>query len=288
MTLTPPDPAWYQVEVNAGAYSWTTAKGDPADFGLADPLTVSWSVPENGLAYTQPDPMAATFTLALAAMSDVGSLDVGDPVSIFVTLDPVLYPVTETNHIVMFRGRVASLSMRPRKAGGVVLTVVCVDYTVDLAESSVGTSDWPAETVQPRTDRIAAEAGVVVPPAWPALIGAGIGLAARTGALVDARAALVRMVDTAGGGAGGGYKVYLQPNYVVDSTTDTAVDPLKPFEYWVQKVTEQAAGGQGSPYLLPGSFTILASGLWGIAIAELPADAGLGGHLDADYVDFGA
>jgi hypothetical protein len=289
VTLTPPDPAWYQVDVSAGTYSWTTAKGDPPTWGLADPLTVGWAVPENGLAFTQPDPMQAAFTLALQSMADVADLDVGDPVAIFVTLDSTEYPGDSLNHIVSFRGRVAGVRMRPRKGGGVLVTVVCVDYSVDLAESPVGTADWPAEKVQPRTDRIAAEAGVAVPPTWPPLIGANIDLAARTGAQTDARSAFVRMLDTAGGAAGGGYKLYLTSHYPVDSITDPAPDPLEPFEYWTDVYTERDAGSAAAGfYTLPGSLQLLDSGLWGIVIDELPADAGQQGHINADYVDLSA
>lgn len=285
-TLAPPDPAWYAVEVNAGAYTWTVEKGDPASWGLADPLVVSWALPENGLVYPQPDPMRATFTLALAAMSDAADLDAGDPVSIFVTLDPATYG--GDLNLVSFRGRVASLSMRPRKAGGVLVTVVCVDYTVDLAESPIGTGPWPAELVQARTDRMAAEAGVATPPTWPVTFGDWIPLAARTGALVDARSAFVRLVDTAGGGIGGGYKLYLMPNYPVDNLVDHAVDPLQPFDYWNELVTEESAGGQGNPYRLPGKLQLLSTGLYGIAIAEHAGAAGLAGILSAEYTDLGA
>lgn len=286
VTLAPPDPAWYAVEVNAGPYTWAIEKNDAAVWGLADPLTVGWSVPENGLVYAQPDPMRATFTLALESMSDLADLDAGDPVSIFVTLDPLVY--FADIHLVSFRGRVANLTMRPRKAGGVLVTVTCVDYTVDLAESPIGTGAWPAETVQPRTDRMAAEAGVATPPGWPVTIGDWIPLAARTGSLVDARSAFVRLVDTAGGGAGGGYKIYLITNYPVDNLTDDAVDPLQPFDYWTELVTTEPAGGQGNPYLLPGVLQLLDTGMYGIAISEHAGAAELAGILNAEWCDLNA
>ena len=61
----------YEVKVTAGPYSWTVTDDDPPGYGLADPLTIGWSLPDTDHRPNQPDPMVASFGVVAASSADM-------------------------------------------------------------------------------------------------------------------------------------------------------------------------------------------------------------------------
>lgn len=301
MTIAVTDP-YYRVDVTAGARSWSTTKGDTADYGLADPVNVSWSLPNSSLFHAQPDPMVASFSVVVASMADASGVDRGDPVDLRVwawapgtvnpyveasDLDPVHYPP-----VVVFRGRVTEVNAQPHKLG-MIVTYSCADYTVDLSELTIGAGDWPVEGNDERLTRMFDEAGVLAP--VPLYVG-GSGpvyfltsflVAARNGSPQPARAAIWRLVDldTDDTDVPYGTYAYMRPDYVGGLLAGTTPDPLAP--YAVPFVNNRVdSGDTGEAPRLPGVFAITSPGLWGIDIVEhVKRRAAV---ISADHVDFKA
>lgn len=146
---------------NGVTYSLTVATGNdvPGDvaaaYGLADPLTITHRLADGDrLIQEHPEPDEATFSLIAPDSTTYAQLTIGDPVRIQV------YPAGGfTGSPVTFHGRVSSVSARPHDLG-VLYTVACVDYLADLAELTVGQTDYPRELVGTRLARIMADAGV--------------------------------------------------------------------------------------------------------------------------------
>lgn len=205
MTIPNPDP-YYKVEVTAGSYSWTLVR-NPAvpqvpTYGLADPLKVSWSLPNSDLVFLQPDPFTGSFALILEDMADIAGLTIGDAVHV------VVYPFATLlvpDAIVAVHGRVSNIDAKPHQLG-MLVTVSWVDYTVDLAEAIVGTTDWPAETYDLRVARVRDElglplgafAGGLLDPATLVAMGLPVttGLAARPASPIKARDYLAGLFDS--------------------------------------------------------------------------------------------
>lgn len=203
---------YYRVRVEVeDSWFWELTR-DPddlaePDLGLVEPLTCSWSIGNSGLTYPEPDPMQATFRVAVRDVSDYATMDVGQRVMIEAWgWDATAEP--DQDPLVRFRGRIASISASPVQltipdpdnpgdkldVDAMLLTINCVDYRVDLAEAKVGASDWPAETVQDRSDHITDEAGIATPLDWGPAYGS-IDLGVRSGSLSDALAQLTRLTN---------------------------------------------------------------------------------------------
>lgn len=158
----------YRVVVNLGALTWDISHGDgalPDEDDVLDNLSFGWSMPE-GLWPMQPEPMTATLALNVPTFtSDVHDLVEGDTCSILVFLtDEDGFHETQT---AAFYGRITDLQARPRsRRDGVTLSVVAVDYTVDLVElptwAPSGVTDIPTTLEQLWDDRIATAF-----PTWP-------------------------------------------------------------------------------------------------------------------------
>lgn len=298
MTLSLAD-AYYRVEVDAGAHSWVTENGDAPGYGLADPLTVSWSNPNSPLFHPQPDAMRATFKAVVPAMSDLADVVRGTPVVIRVwgwppgtanpyaqpdDLDPVNYPP-----IVVFRGRVADVDADPHKLG-MIFTFSCVDYSVDLAEQVIGAGDWPSEGNDERLLRMFDEAGELRPPpsipVIPAWFVSGGAMAARTGSPADARSLIWELADWATGTPDDAFGFYhylatLYANYL----TDDAPDPLGRFGL-LNTGTRLHTGDTDEPPRLPAVFGVTTGSEYGVLISE-DTDR-RAAVISADHVDFSA
>lgn len=309
MSIPVTDP-YYRVEVDAGSHSWVSVKGDAAGYGLADPLRVAWSLPaSNPLFHAQPDPMNAAFSVVVAAAVDVADLGRGAEVLIKVygwppgtdnphaeadDLDPVDYPP-----IVIFRGRVADVSGAPHKLG-MVYTYSCVDYTVDLAEETIGAIAWPEEDNSVRLGRMFDEAGVL----RPADIGVpgvyfwdAFNVITRAASPADARTLIWQLVDQVTDGPDGafGRYQYMATSYAAGYLAGDVPDPLEPYAVpaiWARLYTGDGVGAApfDRPLLeaprLPAVLAITTPGKYGVDIVE-HADR-RAAIIDADHVDFNA
>lgn len=163
---------FYRIHVTVGAYSYTRLSTDAAGFGIAAPLSISWSLPEDKVWPCQPNPVEAQIGIVVDQASDFANTAIGTPVSIMVYKDAAASTPPAGPYgagqiwqpIAWFAGRVADMSSRPVKvkpnARGMLYTLDCVDYLVDLAEETVGgTVDWPQEFVPNRVARMMTEAG---------------------------------------------------------------------------------------------------------------------------------
>lgn len=138
----------YRVEVDVGVYSLASQDGDPASYGLADPLTLSYSVPQTDLApIVQRDPDEATVNV-IAPDPWTYTFTLGDQVRVAVYSD---HAATVCTH--SFFGRIAQLTAQPHKLG-ILYTLQCVDYLADLAELKAGRADYPLEDALTRVNRM--------------------------------------------------------------------------------------------------------------------------------------
>lgn len=144
----------YRVDVVAGAYSLTSLSTDAADYGLADPLELRFSIPNSDLSpLVQRNPDEATITI-IAPDAATYAFSLGDPVRATIYTSQAL---TTANYA--FFGRIAQLTAQPHKLG-ILYTLACVDYTADLAELKAGRVDYPAEASSVRINRMLAENGI--------------------------------------------------------------------------------------------------------------------------------
>lgn len=279
---------YYYVDLTAGPYSWVTESTDPASvYGLADPLVVAWALPEDGLALSHPAPMQASFRVVVEDIANFSDLGIGTAVSLSVydcvpgTPDPLGGSIyTDRPPLVRFRGRIASLAAQPHKRGGMLIAASCVDYTVDLSESTVGLTDWPAEVDWLRQARIFAEAGE----GTAFTFNYDAPLAARAAARSDARTQMLRVIDTAVQ-LDAGSRSYLTPNY---SGVGDADEPNPTYRFAVIGKPTRTRGDNDMPSAtgaLAGRFVLLPSGKWGIepsqGTTDLPSRI-----FDADLIDF--
>lgn len=163
----------YRVTVDLGALSWDISHGDGAlddADEILDNLSFSWSMPE-GLWPTQPNPMTATLGINVPDFtSGVSDLVEGDPCAIqfYFTDDDGLHETLTAS----FYGRITDLQANPRsRRDGVTLSVVAVDYTVDMAELdpwAPAPGTWTAPTLleQLWDDRITSDF-----PTWDTSLG---------------------------------------------------------------------------------------------------------------------
>lgn len=299
MTVIPVVDPYYRVEVDAGPYSWTTTKGDAAGYGLADPLRVSWSRPNKPLFNVQPDPMSASFSVVVASMADVSQLVRGVTVDLRVygwppgtanphveagDLDPVNYPP-----IVLFRGRVSDVVAVPHELG-MIVTASCVDYSVDLAELSIGADDWPAEDVSDRLGRMFDEAGVLPPnEAFPgSYFFVGFIMAARAGSPQPARSLIWSCVEqtTANSDDPFGIAAVIRPHYAAGDLAGTTPDPLQPYELNAAVSNRVPSGNTGAAKRLPGSLVLTSPGKYGVDVVETAQRRAA--VIPAEHVDFSA
>lgn len=151
----------YCVKVFVGPYNWTCRDTDAAAYGLADPLTITWSLPDSDLQpLVQPNPTTASFTVVVATYGTISAMELGQQVSIRYW--SATSPAAGDAPLFDFNGRVVDLSIRPHDLG-LSITVSCVDYLADISERTVGLVNWPQETVDARARRILTEAGVSIP-----------------------------------------------------------------------------------------------------------------------------
>lgn len=294
MTINRPRP-YYRVSVVAGDYTWIIERDpdDPPptpDYGLADPLRVKVALPTNDLLYANPDPCTGTFSLIVESMADIAGLTIGDGVNVRVwcfpvgTIDPSTGDPYPDWPEVNVRGRVANIDASPHSLG-MFVTVRFVDYSVDLAELPTGRTDWPAETVEARLDRIGEGLGVAN--LGSELIQFG-NVAARTAAPTDARSLLTAFLDGL---------AYTRPESVGDVMTGdgyklivgsvyTSVDDEVPSadRWWTIGVSNRLDFAPGE---LPAVLGEIAPGVYGVVVDDTP-DEKLARILSADHVSFSA
>lgn len=132
----------YTVDVTIGSHSWTFehTAGEAADtVTVLDGLRFGWSMP-TGLGPVQPDPMTAALAISVPDFVDAADIDTGTIVGIEIRFDPDAEDPTFA-----FYGRVSDGVAVPRTAkaapagrSGVTISLLAVDYTVDLADLE----DW--------------------------------------------------------------------------------------------------------------------------------------------------
>lgn len=152
----------------AGAYSWDERDDAAAPTlplagsgRLASPMTWAQSDPSADVApLVQPNPDTATFQVIVASTASIDQLQLGDPVTLRYFASRT--PAATDKPLVEFTGRVATLDASPSDLG-MLYTIGCADYTVDLGEQQVGFTAYPSETLDNRVRRILGEAGVNVP-----------------------------------------------------------------------------------------------------------------------------
>lgn len=235
----------FKVELWVGPYHWLIRNTDAPDYGPTDGLTIV-QPPNDGEIYPAPPAMReCNFGIVAESFADYPDLVIGAPVYV-IYQSPHDYAYS---YAALFTGRIAALSMTPHKKG-VIFNVGCVDYRADLAETIVGDTPWPEETVWARMTRIFAAMGVNLPGKpqariggvlYPA-IGDGPVIAARD---VDAQPALDVINDTlknwpllfpgstvpgtgSGEGAGLGYGLA-----VLTANVDGVTHDLNPVNPWV-------------------------------------------------------
>lgn len=243
----------YSVDVSifsAGVtYHETVATGDdirgnvtPA-YGLADPLMIQQSIPDSDKGIlAHPDPDECTITLIAANGSTYGKLAEGDPVAV------LLYPAASfAGTPVTFYGRIAAggLSSQPHPLG-VMYSLHCVDYTVDLASVMVGTSNWPRQQLNPRITRIFNDANLGFTIMSSSTSFFDEFTPARTGDKgVDALTALLATLDalvqnsvhdengTDISGVPGSWRTQMRPR-VVPVITNSQIDPTTPYSIVIE------------------------------------------------------
>lgn len=144
-------PRSYKVELSAGVHAWTVTDLDAPGYGLADPLTIGWSIPDGEHRPTQPDPMVAQFSVVVATAGDLDDLVLGDPVTIKVTFGPADKPAPD----VSFYGRLAAGGSRPHTLG-MLYTFTCADASVDWNGYDVGAAPYAVQSVGARFDAMTA------------------------------------------------------------------------------------------------------------------------------------
>lgn len=143
----------YRVEVDAGPYGLSSQDGDPAGYGLCDPLELRSSIPNVDLApLVQADPSEATVNV-IAPDASTYTFNIGDPVRVAV------YSNHSGGNNYAFFGRIAQPVAKPHDLG-ILYTLTCVDYLADLEELSAGRVDYPEETSFDRVNRMLAENGI--------------------------------------------------------------------------------------------------------------------------------
>jgi hypothetical protein len=134
--------------------------GDPTGkLMVVDGLTVTWGREE---VLSQPEPATATVALFDGSKRWATSRDlIGQPVTLAWTGE---VPGVGTVGDVIFRGRIAGVTVAPRTAAGVPGSLVSLTLTSilnDLA-NRIPRESWPAETLGERLARINAATGGVV------------------------------------------------------------------------------------------------------------------------------
>lgn len=188
----------YSVQVTiysqGATYAETVESGDPGDYGLADPLTITQKLASNDrLPLSHPLPEEATVNLIAPDGATYAKLALGDQVAI------KLY--TQSGFAgtpIAFYGRIASLDSVPHERG-VLFTLGCLDYTADLAELEVGgAADYPLEQAHERIQRICDELGMPGMPRVPAgwVFVTSPELAIRGASNTDAYSLIVQTLDS--------------------------------------------------------------------------------------------
>lgn len=281
---------YYRVEADIGAYSYTVEDTDTPGYGLADPLTVSWDCPRGGLVYPQPAAMVATVRVVVASVDDLADLAIGDPVALRVWgwppgTDNPYFPGEDYPPLVVFRGRVGRALASPHKLG-MVYTLTCVDYTVDLAEYDAGEVDYPQEYARDRIARMFAEAGVEN--TFTATGYTLVYLAARTAQVGDLLALTTGILDTVADPAGFGDsgRAFLVPRYLDTVTSDTPDDPAGPYDLSTLS-TRQGVRDFGDTVntILPARLQLV-GGLWALVIVTEAKHRSR--VFSAGYTDFSA
>lgn len=176
MTTVTEAPVYYRVRLALGPDPvftpgatrrvWDIQKGDPAAYGPVDGLTIGWKLPDNAAYPSQPEIPYATFQVIVASAADFAGIDVGTPVSIHVWDQPASFktpagwldgsgaglPVP----VATFGGRITELRAEPHPLG-MLYSVSCLDYLVDLSDTQVSADDqtgWPGESLENRITRL--------------------------------------------------------------------------------------------------------------------------------------
>lgn len=124
------------VDLTIGADTWAYTAGDPPDFGMADGLKITRTLPDSDFWPVQPNPAVAQFGLILEDFPADDITELGLPVALEVTDSEGL--------IESFYGRVAAVAVSPVMLGpatvggaprpAVFVAYQAVDYNADLAE----------------------------------------------------------------------------------------------------------------------------------------------------------
>jgi len=134
----------YRVALEAGDQSWLVTDDDPPTYGLADPLVVGWSIPDDNPRPAQPDAMVAQFSV-IRPTADL-ELGIGDLVTIDVRFGSINLADAAD---IMFVGRISQADAQPVTAG-MLYKFTCSDLTTDLAGYDIGADPYFIEYVTGR------------------------------------------------------------------------------------------------------------------------------------------
>lgn len=235
---------YYRIHLRVGPYSWDRESTDAPGYGIAAPVKIGWSVPEDKPWPAHPNPIEAEFSVIVATTADVPLLDIGATVSLRIFIDPpgaFIFPevfgeASPVEPIAWFAGRVAEIEASPHGLG-MLYQVKCVDYTVDLQEKLAGTVAYPQEPSAVRIDRIATELGIPSPWTVEDPLDPLVTLvAARDAAPAPGRDLLIEYLDqiqyqAVVGELEGGKKWHLTPNLDEDTVAHTyTLNTVQPFK----------------------------------------------------------
>lgn len=254
---------WATIDIVVGPYSWHVEPGDEGALGdVLAGLKVSTNISTDHPVQGTPGPWDASFGIIVDDLAELSAITIGSRVSILALADApgalMPYPADEATYrppLVQFLGSVAELSAAPTTKGRTVVTVMCTDRLVDLANVTVGTSDYPAETLANRFERIWAEGpgdpltGAYALPTGDTLYGTmPVRAPAAASALELLQFTLANQVDHTLPLA---HFLMLNPSYDgVTGTFGTELDPARPFTlHYAWK--EPIMGNHQTPSNLP-------------------------------------
>ena len=130
---------------------------DAPGYGLADPLSVDWSLPAAGLARpAQPDPTVVQLNLILPSARD---LDAGIGTLVTLAIWFGSRSIAGRRADVGFVGRVADGTATPHR-DGMLYRFTCSGLVVDLTGYSPGVAPLPAQTARARFDALVSRSGI--------------------------------------------------------------------------------------------------------------------------------
>jgi hypothetical protein len=145
------------VSVNYGAHYWIISNETAPTYGLMDPLTVTWSLPDTEHRPNQPDAMVASFSVIVPTAGDLDDILIGAEMSLHVWFGPNRMDYDAVD--LVFYGRVSQAEAAPDPRG-MIYRFTCADLTADLSGYTTGVDPYAVEAVASRTSTMLARAGL--------------------------------------------------------------------------------------------------------------------------------